>query len=89
MTRRDLLWRGGGASLFVCGPTAALLTPNGAAGLQEIMTLTGIGVTILGLVLIVQGKKAALALRVERSSHRMLPTLIRTRRRERRAKRQG
>lgn len=84
MTHRDLLWRGLGATLFVGGPCAALLLPGDAAGMHGIITLCGLAVTILGLVLVIQGKKAALALRIERSPHRMLPALIRSRRRAQR-----
>ncbi|WP_255348724.1 hypothetical protein [Novosphingobium sp. AP12] len=40
------------------------------------------------MVLLVQGKKVALALRIDGSRHRMLPDLIRSRRRERRMNRQ-
>lgn len=86
MTRRDLFWRGVGAALFVGGPSALLL-PGDAAGLHGIITLVGMAATILGLVFIVQGKKVALAVRVENSPHRLLPSLIRSRRRERRMRR--
>ncbi len=87
MTRRDLLWRGLGAALFVGAPCVDLVTREGGEGVRTAVTMLCMASMIFGVVLLVQGKRAALALRVERSSHRMLPAMIRSRCRERRAKR--
>ncbi|EJL20418.1 hypothetical protein PMI02_05537 [Novosphingobium sp. AP12] len=88
MTRRDLLWRCLGGVLLAGGPTCELLAPGDSGGARGILTLLFFAATVLGMVLLVQGKKVALALRIDGSRHRMLPDLIRSRRRERRMNRQ-
>lgn len=88
MTRRDLLWRCLGGVLLVGGPAFELLTAGDAGGARGMLTLLFFAATVLGMVLLVQGKKVALAVRIDSSAHRMLPDLIRARRRERRMKRQ-
>jgi len=88
MTPRDLLWRGLGGVLSVGGPACELLVPGDSGGARGLLTLLFFAATVLGIILLVQGKKVALALRIDGSRHRMLPDLIRSRRRERRMSRQ-
>lgn len=52
------------------------------------LTLLFFALTVLGIVFLIQGRKVALAVRIDGSRHRMLPELIRSRRRERHMKRQ-
>lgn len=89
MTRRDIFWRALGATFLVGGTCGELLAPGDDGGMRGLLTLLFLAVTLFGLVLLVQGKKVALVLRIENSRHRMLPELIRSRRRERRAKRRS
>jgi hypothetical protein len=84
MTRRDFRWRVLGAVLFIGGPSLALLTPGRAAGPHGLVTVLCLVATLLGLVLLIRGRKVALALRVENSPHRMLPALLHERRLKRR-----
>ncbi|PZQ53307.1 MAG: hypothetical protein DI555_16835 [Novosphingobium pentaromativorans] len=86
MTRRDLFWRAAGAVLLV-GATAAEQLAPGSGAFRGLLTLVLLVTAFLGLLLLIRGKKMALALRIERSRHRMLPDLIRARRRQRRAER--
>jgi hypothetical protein len=76
----DRLWRGVGAFLLIAGGLAGTLTdisgPEGAGTLL----LLGFPLAILGLVLVVQGKRAPLAIRVECSRHRHLPERLQARR---------
>lgn len=78
--RGDRLWRGIGASLLIVGGLAGTLTdlrgPEGAGSLL----LLGFPIAILGLVLVVQGRRASLAIRVECSRHRHLPERLQARR---------
>lgn len=78
MTHRDLFWRGLGAALVVV--TATVRLADGAGTHTGIM-LVAFLLTILGLVLMIQGKRVSAALRVERSRHRLLAQAIRDRRR--------
>lgn len=87
MTRRDLFWRGVGAALFVGAPCLVPLAATDGEGAHTALTMFCMAMMIFGLVLLVQGKKVALAWRVESSPHRMLPAMIRSRRRERRMRR--
>ncbi|TPG52027.1 hypothetical protein EAH76_15005 [Sphingomonas glacialis] len=80
MTHRDLAWRGLGVALVVVAVTARIADGDGThAGLSVVAFI----LTLIGLALIVQGKRVSAALRVERSRHRMLAQAIRDRRRRR------
>ncbi|MGW8280492.1 hypothetical protein ACWGK7_13460 [Sphingomonas aurantiaca] len=63
MTRRDILWRGIGVVLAVtaCGVAAAM---NGSA----LATLV-FPIALLGLTLIINGKRVMVVLRAERHGH--------------------
>jgi len=89
MTRRDLFWRALGAAMLIGGTSGELLAPGDGGGMRGMLTLLFLAVTLFGLVLFVQGKKVALVLRIEHSRHRLLPELIRSRRRERRTSRRS
>lgn len=82
MTRRDACWRGAGAVLSG-GACAATLVLDGA-----VLALVLFPVTLLGIVLMVNGKKVATALRAERRGHCHTAAVIhaeRVRRHRRRA----
>lgn len=73
MKRRDLAWRGLGLGIVAL---AGAIGPGGGLG-------TGVGTgfvafitALIGLVLLVQGKRVPAALRIERSRHRTLPEAI-------------
>jgi len=87
MTRRDMIWRGAGAAMIAAGYSLATATSSDGTGLSSLLTLIGFAAAFLGLVLLVQGKRVPLAFRIERSSHRDLPALIRLQRRRRNARR--
>lgn len=63
MTRRDMLWRGAGAALS-SGACAASLLLDGSP-----LMIVFFPLAILGLVLVINGKKVATALRAERRGH--------------------
>ncbi|MBE1527247.1 xanthosine utilization system XapX-like protein [Sphingopyxis sp. OAS728] len=84
MTQRDLLWRAAGAALVGIGYALTRVATNAAA---DLIGIVGLLVAAAGLLLLLAGKKAALALRVERSRHRELPGAIRASRRARRDQR--
>ena len=81
MTRRDRLWRCMGSVLLVGGIAAELVVPGDAAGFRGILTLAFLGIALTGLLLLIQGKRVALAFQIEGSRHRNLPDLIRSHRR--------
>lgn len=81
MTQRDLLWRATGAVL-VCAGYALTHAATGADA--DLVGIVGLLVAAAGLLLLLAGKKAVLALRIERSRHRELPGAIRASRRARR-----
>ena len=83
MTRRDLFWRIAGAALVGAGYVLTRLA-TGAGGGADLVGIVGLLVAAAGLLLVLAGKKAVLALRVERSRHRELPGAIRASRRARR-----
>lgn len=83
MTQRDLLWRAAGA-VFVGMGYGLTRAATGAGGAGDIVGIVGLLAAAAGLLLILAGKKAVLALRVERSRHRELPGAIRASRRARR-----
>lgn len=78
MTHRDLMWRGAGLALVAVAGIARLADGTGA---HSALTLLAFILMLLGVVLLVQGKRVPAALRVERSRHRMLAQAIRQRRR--------
>ncbi|MCW6536023.1 hypothetical protein [Sphingomonas lycopersici] len=80
MTVRDFAWRALGAQLVVAGYAASELAPPEAA---RPAALFGFAVAIAGAVLIIQGRRAALALIIERGRHRELPRALRARHRAR------
>ncbi|MEN3748208.1 hypothetical protein TPR58_13615 [Sphingomonas sp. HF-S3] len=79
MTRRDLGWRAAGVAMIILGWSASLGARSDAAGM-EVLGLLGFSLAMAGLVLAVQGRRVAAALRVERSRHRDLPMRIRSHR---------
>lgn len=81
MTRRYLFWRIAGAALIGAGYVLTHLATEAGA---DLVGITGLLVAAAGLLLMLAGKKAVLALRVERSRHRELPGAIRASRRARR-----
>jgi len=78
MTHRDLAWRAAGAALFALACLAGLA---GLAGATGKLGLPGFALALIGLALIVQGRRVAAALRIERGRHRMLAQAIHARRR--------
>lgn len=64
MTRRDMLWRATGAILFVSGCAASAIDADGSR-----LTLLYFGSTILGIVLILNGKRVAISWQAERRGH--------------------
>lgn len=81
MTQRDLFWRTAGSALVGVGYA---LTHVATGADADLVGIVGLLVAAAGLLLLLAGKKAALALRVERSRHRELPGAIRASRRSRR-----
>ncbi|MDR6847574.1 hypothetical protein J2X47_001786 [Sphingomonas sp. BE270] len=77
MRQRDLAWRGVGAVAFAFAAAIGLADRMDGGSL---LALPAFGVALIGLVLIVQGKRVAAAVRVERSRHRALLAAIRARR---------
>jgi hypothetical protein len=84
MTQRDLFWRAAGATLVGIGYVLTRVATEAAA---DLLGIVGLLVAAAGLLLLLAGKKAALALRIERSRHRELPGAIRASRRARREQR--
>lgn len=84
MTRRDLFWRSAGAVMVGAGYLATLAATD-AGGAADIVGLAGIFMAAAGLLFILGGKRVVLALRVERSRHRELPSVIHASRRSRRS----
>lgn len=83
MTRRDLRWRIGGVALIAAGYAVTRAASN-ATGSADIPGLFGLLVAAGGLLLLLGGKRVALALRIERSRHRELPGAIHVARQTRR-----
>ncbi len=80
MTRPgDRLWRAAGAALLIAGGLAGAFSDVGGAEGSGVLLL-GFPLAILGLVLVVQGRRAPLAIRVECSRHRLLPERLQARR---------
>lgn len=77
MRHRDFLWRGIGLGAFV---TAGVVGIADRLAGGSLIALPAFGVALIGLVLIVQGKRVAVALRIERSRHRGLAAMIHARR---------
>jgi hypothetical protein len=77
MTPRDLAWRGVGAVAFLFAAGVGLADRLDGGSL---LALPAFGLALIGLVLIVQGKRVAAAVRVERSRHRTLVAAIRAQR---------
>lgn len=87
MTRpADRWWRGAGVVLLVAGGLAGALSDAGAMDGASVLLL-GFPLAMLGLVLVVQGRRAPLAIRVECSRHRMLPERLQARRGDTRRRR--
>lgn len=84
MTQRNLFWRTTGAALVGIGYVLTRVATDAAA---DLVGIVGLLVAAAGLLLLLAGKKAVLALRVERSRHRELPGAIRASRRARRERR--
>lgn len=82
MTRRDKLWRGLGAASFVLGCAIGIVP-----GLSEpdLIGLLGFALAMIGLVLMVQGKRVPAAWKIVRSRHDALPEIIVAKRRMKRS----
>ena len=84
MTLRDMMWRAGGLALF--GTACAIGFDNRfsdgsvATTSSAVPGLLSFGLAIMGIVLLVHGKRVALAWRIERSRHRNLAATIHARR---------
>jgi hypothetical protein len=63
VSRRDRAWRAAGAALIV-GACAAALAMEGSA-----LVLLALPVTLIGLALVVNGKRVGIAVRAERRGH--------------------
>lgn len=79
MTRRDLAWRVSGGAIGACGFLLSHADLDNA-DLNTLSGACGFILAIVGLVLLIQGKRIPLALRIERSRHRELPLAIALRR---------
>lgn len=77
--RRNLAWRAAGLLMVVAG-YAANIACDPDKGFASLIELGGFLLMIAGLVLIVQGRRVGMALRIERSGHRALPLAIHSRR---------
>jgi hypothetical protein len=64
MTARDLAWRGSGLALSVGGCAVSLLDRGGSP-----LTVLYFLVTIAGIVLMLNGKRVAVAVKAERRGH--------------------
>lgn len=64
MTRRDIFWRAAGAALTVGGCVASAVGTEGSP-----LTLLYFGAAILGIVLMLNGKRVAITWRAERRGH--------------------
>ncbi|HEV2599078.1 hypothetical protein [Sphingopyxis sp.] len=82
MTVRDLRWRIAGATLLIMGYFVVDAATKAAGG-ADMFGLLGLLVAAGGLLLLIGGKRVALALKVERSRHRELPGAIRVARQAR------
>ena len=78
MTHRDLAWRGAGVALVAVAGLVRLADGGATHGAVALLAFV---LMLLGVVLLVQGKRVPAALRVERSRHRLLAQAIRERRR--------
>lgn len=83
MMLRDLMWRTSGAVMIAAGYFATFASAR-ASGLTLIIAPASFLLAAAGLLLFLGGKRVPLALRIERSRHRYLPTAIHARRRARR-----
>jgi hypothetical protein len=75
--RRDRAWRSFGLGLFAVAIVIGLARQPGT---DSSLGLLAFALAILGLVLIVQGKRVSAAVKVECSRHRLLAQAIRDRR---------
>ena len=79
----DRGWRAAGVLLLIAGGLEGAFSDVGA-GEGGGLLLLGFPIAMLGLVLVVQGRRAPLAIRVECSRHRLLPERLQARRAMRR-----
>lgn len=80
MTRpSDRFWRGVGVALLITGGLAGAFSDGSETDFGGLLLL-GFPAAMFGLVLVVQGRRAALAIRVECSRHRHLPERLQRRR---------
>lgn len=80
MTRRDLIWRGGGLMLFALACVLGMIKQVDASGS---LGLLGFALALFGMVMVIQGRHIPAALKIERGRHRDLPLAIHARRRRR------
>lgn len=78
MNRRDRAWRAAGAALIV-GASAAALAMEGSA-----LVLLALPLTLVGLALVVNGKRVGVAIRAERRGHPHTAEIIHAQRLRRR-----
>ncbi len=79
MTRRDRIWRTMGGACFVAGCALGIvpgLSERGSIG------VLGFALAMIGLVLLVHGKRVPATWKIVRSRHYALPEAIAARRRE-------
>ncbi len=70
MTRRDLRWRATGALLVVAACTVAILGYGASA------TLLALPAALVGLPLVLHGKRVAQAIRVHRHGHATTAAIV-------------
>ena len=74
MTGRNNAWRAAGV-VMILGGVGSTVTDPGVG-----VTLAGFVLAMAGIVFVVQGRRVAVALRIERSRHRELPIILHARR---------
>jgi hypothetical protein len=72
-----------GAVAMATGCAIGALVDTGRSATFGGVALLGFALAMGGLILVVQGKRVAAAIRIERGRHRLLPTAIDARRRTR------
>jgi hypothetical protein len=79
VNRHDLVWRGIGLGAFAA---ATALGISIQLGNETMLGLPAFFLALIGIVLIVQGRRVPAAWRIERSAHRALAQAIHDRRRQ-------